>query len=244
MKRIYLYALLCILGMQTANAQSVRVLGGISANASKGNLKGLNFVLDRYNQTRQGNQGQATIISPMGNINWVSGLGWQVGISIESDRGALLYLGLNRVGRSATTFATVVDVNGNRGQRDVKFSSNSINSEVALGARGEHFVGMLGGSFDLINSRAYTKINSDKYNKVLSDLNIGISLFFDASYYLTERFSVGIRPYVQLAFLETDFYDLNRAINPNSYFNDYSETYSRFNNWGAQVFVRIASLDE
>lgn len=245
MKRVFLLAVIAALCVHTSHAQTFRVIGGLGAGVSKGNLKGLNYVLNRYNETRQGQSGAAKVTSPMGNINWLHGINWQVGFTFQqSSPGPLLYLGLSRLGRVGSTYATVTDINGKEGRRDVKFSANTVNAEMGYGYGDETFIGMLGGSLDILSTRAYTKLNSDSYSKVMGDMNLGMSIFFDASVFVTERIAIGIRPYVQLALLETDYYDLNQAINPATYFNDGNATYSRFNNWGCQVMLRIATIDD
>jgi hypothetical protein len=245
MKR-FLYALLIIVISSSAvSAQSLRLVGGIGGNYSIGSYKGLNFVIDRYNATRQGQTGAATVTRPMSNINSLVGVSWQIGFTLENASGLTLYTGINRVGRSATSYAEATDINNNTGRRDVRFTSNSLNFELGLGKHMGFGYILAGGSLDMFSAKAYTRINSNDYDEVMDDFNLGMSLFLDISVFVTSRFAIGIKPYLQTGLLKTDFTDLNRAINSATSTRDsFEDQQSSPLNVGTQVFLRIFTLNE
>ncbi len=104
------------------SAQDFRLIFGVGPNFSRGSYQGLNFVLNRYNETRQGqvnSQGQqvgATLTRPMGNITSPFGVSVNVGMNVEYD-GFILHAGFGRVGKRASTYAEVTDVNNRQGRR-------------------------------------------------------------------------------------------------------------------------------
>ncbi len=241
-KRIFLVAITFIITMPSAFSQSMKIFGGLGFSASRGSYKGLNFVLDRYNQTRQGQSGAANVNTSMGNIRFLSGVSWQFGLLVlpDEDEGLLLYTGINRIGRAGSTYATVTNINGGTDRRDVRFTANSVNFELGLGGSYDYYMGMVGGSLDLITTKAYTKINGGDYKNVMKDDAIGLSFFIDFSVSVSEFVAVGIKPYWQLVIIETDFTDLNRAINPATYSrDDYKDATSPTSNVGAQVQLRF-----
>ena len=241
-KRILLIAITFVFAMPAAFSQSIKLIGGLGFNASRGSYRGLNFVLDRYNQTRQGQAGAAKVNTQMGNINLQTGIGWQFGLLVlpDEDEGLLLYTGINRIGRAGSTYATVTNINGGTDRRDVRFTANSVNFELGLGGSYDYYMGMVGGSLDLITTKAYTKINGGDYKNVMKDDAIGLSFFIDFSVSVSEYVAVGIKPYWQMVIIETDFTDLNRAINPATYSrDDYSDVSSSTSNFGAQLQLRF-----
>lgn len=245
MIRFFSALIIILIFNSSAKAQGFRLAGGIGGNYSIGNYEGLNFVIDRYNETRQGQSGAATVTRPMKNIKNLIGISWQLGLMLDVSENLSFYTGINRVGRYATTYAEATDINNNTGRRDVRFTSNSMNFELALGKRARFGYLMFGGSLDLFTAKAHTRINSNDYNEVMSDFNLGFSFFVDASIFITPRFAIGLKPYLQTGLLKTDFIDLNRAINRATYINDDFEAQeSSPLNVGAQVFIRIFTLDD
>lgn len=238
--------LLCTLAVllfiaPATQAQDFRLYGGVGANYSRGNFNGLNYVLGRYNQTRQGQANAATVTRPMGDINALSGFSWQLGFLYEFGD-FTLSLGFNRAGKRAETYAEVTDINGNNGRRDVKFTANASSVESALGARTRFGYLSLGGSMDFLRAKSYTRINSNDYDEVMDDSNIGFTLFTDINIFITENFALGFKPYYHVAALESDFTPLNRAINSATYSRDsYEDQSSRVSNYGLQVYLRIFS---
>ncbi len=239
MKSIFLIAIAFTLAMPAAFSQSVELVGGIGVNASQGKYKGLNFVLNRYNQTRQGQSGAAKVQTAMGTINSLTGISWQLGLTVV-DENLVFYTGVNRIGRAGSTFSKVTDINGSTGQRDVRFTANSVNLELGLGARNKRFMGILGGSLDFIKNKAYTKLNSNEYNKVMDEFNLGFTFFADINVFVSKNFALSVKPYWQAVLIDTDFTDLNRAINPATYYNDdYEDVSSSASNIGLQIQLRI-----
>lgn len=235
-----LIILLACLSLKSS-AQDFRFVFGLGPNFSRGNLRGLNYTLNRYNDTRQGRSGQATVTRPMQDINSLSGLSLQFGFHGEFESGFTVATGFSRVGRSGSTYAEVTDVNGRVGRRDVKYTANSYNIELALGLTSyERGYLLIGGSTDFFNVKSFTKVNDNEYDEVMSDLSLGFSLFADITFFLTDNIAIGIKPYYQLGLLNNDFTPLNRAINNATYRNDnFEDVWSSPSNVGLQLMLRF-----
>lgn len=221
-------------------SQEFRFVGGIGANFSRGDLDGLNFVLNRYNQTRQGQTGAAKITRPMQDINALVGIGWQLGINIEFSNDFIMAAGLNRVGRRGSTFAEGTDINNSTVRRDVRYTANTYNFDFGLGKVLDGGYLLFGASVDFYNAKAYTRVNNNDYENVMTDLGLGASFFADLTFFLSDNVAIGLKPYYQFGLLKNDFSDLNQAINPATYTNDdFEDLQSLPNNIGVQLQLRF-----
>lgn len=237
--------LFLFISTSTLFSQNFRLVGGLGANFSRASLDGLNFVLNRYNETRQGRSGQATVTRPMQDIKSLSGVTLQLGFNAEFESGLIIATGLTRVGRRGSTYAEVTDINNRAGRRDVRYTANSYNIELGTGfslfGRG-YF--LIGGSTDFFNAKNYTRLNDNDYEEVMSDLSLGFSLFTDLSIFLSKNIAIGVKPYYQLGLLKNDFTPLNRAINSSTYTNDdFEDVWSSPSNVGVQFMLRLHVAD-
>lgn len=235
MKQLVLAFALTLL-ITAAGAQDFRLMGSIGGNMSVGYFKSLNFVIDRYNQTRQGQNGAASLKRDMRDINVLVGLSWRLGLTLEGD-GIALYGGLSRTGRSASTYAIGTDVNGNEIKRDLKFTANSVSLEAGAGAADDNWLVLLGGSGDFMFFNTYTKTNTDsEWSRIQNHINIGMTLFTDISYFPHENIGVSVRPYYQFGFFNANFSGVNKKINPATYQNDFEEDqHSAMRHFGLQL---------
>lgn len=215
MKKAILVATVLIFSIQS-KAQLMFV-ASFNPSISVGQYKGLNNVIDRYNQTRQGQAGAAVLSRSMRNINIMASLGWRIGVGIPSDEfNGGVFFSLTRAGRRASTYAQGKDINGTYYQRDVRFTANSLNLEGSFfyGGRDEGMMLSLGGSMDFISHKTYTRLNDAAYKEVMDELNVGISFFVQGDLYVYENISVGLRPTYQWIPITTAYTELNEAINP------------------------------
>jgi hypothetical protein len=244
MKRLLLLLFICTLSI-IANAQTkIFVSGG--AVYSYGKFSGLNYVIHRYNETRQGQNGAAQLTTNMQPLKAYLGFGWRLGFCSYFDRLGI-YMGINRTGRSAHTFAEAQDVNSKTVHRDLKFTANSIGLEAAL-AMGhpdkDGFTLLVGGSADYINNQAYTAIDNEAYKRPLKDFTLGVSGFFEPTIMFTDRLGIGLRVSYQMATLAQDFTDLSVAINPATHQNDDPlRISSRCNNLSVQLMLNFIAGD-
>lgn len=188
----------------------------LNPQVSMGKFRGLNYVIDRYNQTRQGQNGAATLSNNMNNIRVLGSLGWRMGINVHFEETNGMFFALNRIGRRAHTFAEGRDAAGNSVRRDLRFTANSLNLEMGyyLGAADEGFLISAGGSMDLITYKAHSKVNNGDYKEVFDDFTVGVSLFLQGDVFLHDNFSIGLRPSYQFIPITTSYEGLNEAINP------------------------------
>lgn len=215
MKKAILVATVFIFSIQS-KAQLMFV-ASFKPSVSVGQYKGLNHVINRYNETRQGQAGAAVLSRSMRNITIMGSLGWRIGVGIPfEDIDGGVFFSLTRAGRRASTYAQGKDINGTYYQRDVRFTANSLNLEGSFffGGSSEGIMLSVGGSMDFISHKAYTRLNDAAYKEVMDELNVGISFFLQGDIYVHENISVGLRPTYQWIPITTAYTELNEAINP------------------------------
>jgi hypothetical protein len=244
MKRHLILLFICTLSIIASAQTKIFVSGG--AAYSYGKFSGLNYVIERYNQTRQGQNGAAQSTTNMQPLKSYLGLGWRLGFCSYFDRLGI-YMGISRTGRSAHTYAEVLDINSKNVHRDLKFTANSIGLEAAL-AMGhpdkDDFTLLVGGSADYINYQAYTAIDNEAYKRPLKDFTLGLTGFFEPTIMFTDRLGVGLRVSYQMALLAQDFTDLSVAINPATHQNDNPDRISsKCNNLSVQLMLNFVAGD-
>ncbi len=240
MKKVILISLFLILCIQS-RAQ-YQLVASFNPSASVGQFKGLNHVIDRYNETRQGQNGAAILSRNMRNITVMASLGWRLGIGVPFSDDGGIFFSMNRTGRRAHTYSQGKDINGKMYQRDLRFTANSFNLESSLFFGGSSSGGMLsaGGSVDFVSHKAYTRLDDASYKEVMDELNVGISLFIQGDVYVYDNISVGLRPSYQFIPLTTSYSDLNDAINPaTSQFDDRDDISSTGSNFTLSLMLNF-----
>lgn len=222
-------------------SQEIRFVGSFGGGLSFGSFRGLNYVIDRYNETRQGQPGAATLTRNMHNMHTLPGINWRAGILFGPGNNATFYLGIMRQGRTASTFAKAKDINGNETRRDLRFTANIINVDLGIGGIDEHAFFLFGLSSGFIFNRAYTKITGqNEYQRVMDELGVGLSPFIDFNIPLKGPLGIGIRASYMATTVKTNFGDLNKAINPATYINDPPEKVeSRMGNFSLNIMMNI-----
>jgi hypothetical protein len=194
----------------------LHLIASVNPSISFGQYKGLNYVINRFNETRQGQNGAATLSHNMSNINAMPGLGWRVAMQMPLTDNGGGFLGIHRVGRRASTYAEGRVVNGNLVRRDLRFTANSLNLEAGFyyGGSDDEIMLHIGGSVDFITHKVVTRLGNNPYTKVINELNTGFSLFLQGDIYAHPNFSIGLRPSYQFIPNTTNYSNLNKEISP------------------------------
>jgi len=173
---------------------------------------GIDFVIDRYNNTRP------DLIKQMNKPKYFHGFNY----SIELIREKFL-IDCEWVGRKSSLYSEIENPIIGITTRDIKFKVNSIHLGIGYKiGRDKKQKGFYAGS-DLVfaTSKQLTSVQKSFWiigvtqegsAKIKSDINIGISPFI---YFVGKHFSNKL--YLQLLFLDQSYQNLNRTINPNSW---------------------------
>ena len=174
--------------------------------------KGMNFVLDRYNETR------SYLSAKMGKPNVYRGFTFYSDIYF---RQAMVDFDVT-INRSYC-FAEGVDNTKSLVHRDIKFKVTSwaIGYAKKITNKNQKTLGVYMGSdcnmaFLSTFTRKYT-VGQDmpEYEKVIWDVNLGITPYLQ---WVGNRFST--KAYIRLLILKNDYWDLNYKLNQNTFYKD------------------------
>jgi hypothetical protein len=218
----YAFLFLCLLLVTPASAQFYYYLGG-GYNGSVVENSGMNFVIDRYNNTR------SWLDKEMEHITFQHGLSFSAGIVIAG-----LLMDINYVGRGGSS-----DASGNNGSRELEHSNNSWDFSFAAIVHSEEYFNLgLGLTVDIGTTFTRTKNNTQTDWTEADDLLVGSTFFTQFFFLFSKESQIGlsIRPYYQLWYLDADYSDVNKAINPQTYGNDsYDDVKGKPDNFGVVV---------
>lgn len=241
--RAILLICFCLLlpGFLFAQAHSFTYIGaGITGSAVR--LQGLNAVIDRYNETRQGQQGAASLSQDMGYFNAQSGYEFSLGRSFD-DLGWFFDLHLSF--QEAATFAEGVDLFGNPARRDLRLKSSIFSA-----GTGPTLIqtGMLdvaaGMAVEITWNKMYSILNEGEESEIFEDeVPIAFTPFAFATLFLSRKIPLAVfgRAFLQLPLLASDYTELNQAINPATWQNDEGKDFSNMN-WRPGFSLGIALI--
>jgi len=225
-------ALLCGI----AEAQTYYIGGG--ENFSFINIESLDFVVNRYNETR------SYLSQPMDDFNYMRG--GTVNAGYVSQGG--LTMELAWVGRHMKQAAEGVDNTGTLQRREVKVRNNTTNFGFGYTyVRESVFCPGILASFDFGSLKSFTRvapaadIKDTDFEQVMKDIQLGMSFTLNLMIAAKEKpWGLAVRPYYQLQFFGVDYQDLNLAINPATANADYDEDLMEANsNFGVQVALML-----
>ena len=216
MKKIIFSVLMLASFASSAQIDGSGIYLGAGYNLSFANNKGLNYFIDRYNQTRP------YLDVRMDQIHLLQGPDF----SLDFVASFLLF-DFHWTGRHANVYSQATDAGGVLNQRDLKVRGNTF--DVDFGFRAVRlgpvhpFLGF-GASFgsDKVFSRVY-KVGEDegKFEKINAEPRLGLNTFLDVRVYFGKKGpSLSLRPYYLVNFIEASYYDLNEKLNPNTYYID------------------------
>ncbi len=181
----------------------------------------LDYVIDRYNQTRD------YLTDEMDKVDHMSGAAFSFGFGMGEDVDFLLFeIGLT-IGGSGSLSAEG-PVNGVQQVRDLKVKSFLINTGFAYliqtEQKFEYGIGLFVdyGGFN-VRTRTYTAGQNAPDFKDVGDQNntlVGLTPTIFLDYNFSETFGLTLRPFYRYQIYENDMSYVSKEINPNTYNND------------------------
>lgn len=232
MKRLTTLILICCLASVHLLGQDLHFYGGGGFNLFFPQIKNLDYVIDRYNGTRN------YLDVEMKQVNLMKGGHVVAGFILDNFLVEMGWTGNNR-----TVFSEGVS-NNIEFRRELKVRNNVFN--MSLGASfGNDFIkpGFLVG-FNFGNFRSFTRIaeasaiDDEKFDGIHKELNLGVDVAV-VILIMIPNTPVGfaIRPYYRFSALEYDYAYINYAINPNTAPNDDYVLGSRPKGFGLQFDI-------
>lgn len=199
-------------------------------------LDSLNYVLDRYNETR------SYLTSPMEHINYLDGLTFSVGGGL----GGPFFWGLGYTGGKQVRFAEGKDISGDFNRREIKVTARSFDMDLGLALVDESDIKgalYLGGTLNVgvFNIKSRLGLESEIKDMEWVKINNYNSLFFTSGVFLRlviPNPGFFIQPYYLFTpgdFFQNDMTDLNGILNSNTYQNDPSPLHTKNNMFGVKV---------
>jgi hypothetical protein len=210
MKKIYI--LLFVLSLPSIASAQIWVTAGYGFSWL--NTDGANFIIDRYNGTRNylskelDRPGAFTGFGINGGLNFVS---------IQMDV---------RYNFRSTQLTSEGVVNGTNFKREIDMSFDSFGFGIGYGAF-EDIIGYgIGATIEIIRPEISTKITGSSETEVdVTSFSTAVSPHVILMIKLGKDIPIGfsVRPYYTIGLDEIDYSDLNKTINPATYENDQAE---------------------
>jgi len=201
--------------ISSAQAQSYNYFA-IGYNASMLSSDGLNYVVDRYNETR------TYLDVTMPHPQYFDGLAVRFGASP-----GVILADFGFTGQSCKVSASGVDVTATEVQRDLKDKWNTY--DVGLGfnlLKRDNAIIALGANFGINSEKIYTRVDAPEnikdqdFELVQKTFKVGIAPFLQFMILGDNGSGLLLRPYYAWSPMPTDYAALNAAINPATYAND------------------------
>jgi len=204
-------------------------------NLGYAKLGGMNYVVDRYNETR------TWLTEPMGKFSFPNGFCTSVGGSTKGFMVDVTWVGRHRI-RSGSG----IQPNGVVGQRDVKWRMNTFNIGFGAAIGKSHGARLnIGLSFDIGSEKTFSRVSengvydSEDYHLLQKNLLLGSTFFMQiivSPVYIPG--GLFIRPYFQFPYFKTNYGETSANINTATAQNDDPEQYDSYS-WNAGVQLML-----
>jgi len=199
---------------------------------------GLNYVIDRYNQTRT-----TSLTKEMKPVHFADGLAFSLGFNFYR-----FIFDIGYTGKKETVFAQGNFTSGSNLQRDIRFKNKCMNMGMGyafLNTRNASVA--LCATVDVGTVRTETRtgeisgIGNESYEEITNDLSMGSTFYmqFLLGFGRGKGIALIARPYYQLSYFDTDFYDVNAEINPTTYMHDPDDLACKTSNVGLALILAI-----
>lgn len=219
----------------------------VGYRVGSGKFTPLDFVIDRYNNTR------TYLTKKMDKVSSLSGPVYSIGYNVGEFGFEIEIPNLKTETVSAQGIPTSPPGNTNSVTRELymKMSGFEINFSYGKQIFKEGAIyGFIGGSLSVdkadpsIFTRSYntnTTAGDFKEVKAGGSVNMGIAPFVSAHLaFSSVAFFAEVRPFYKFSVTGADFYDVNVALNPNTFFNDdIDDTKGSMNYFGVNARVGI-----
>ncbi len=206
---------------------------GIGYNAALLKSEGLDFVIDRYNQTR------SYLDDKMEYCHYYDGPSFRSGLSYNH-----FFIDFGFTYRSCKVSASGIDASGVRQQRDLKNKWNTFDLALGIGAGANENIALaFGVNIGLNAEKTLTrddtpdKIGVANFAKVNSQFKIGFEPFAQLILATDKGLGLAFRPYFSWTPVQTDYYELNSYINQYTYVNDPLSIKGKLSGFGLSVIL-------
>lgn len=200
-------------------------------NANLFESEQLNFVVDRYNETR------TYLDEEMAHPNYFDGF------EIHAGGGDNVLVDIGFAWRSSKVSASGVDASGTNQQRDLKYKFGSFEFGIGyVAVKGEIKIAA-GYNQTLGSEKAYSRVdlaeevNSTDYDLVFKSFNPGADIFILFIFPVADGNAILLRPYYHFSYGTTDYAGLNEALNPATAAADPQVLESSFKGFGASLQI-------
>lgn len=241
MRTIIVLSLFLLSTSLFSQAHSYFYLGG-GITGSMTHLKGLNDVIDRYNETRQGGEGQANITRELEYFSAQSGYEFSFG-GVQDDLGFFADLHLSFM--NAETFAEGFNLDGTPARRELEYESVVFSGGVGASIIQNNFLEFGAGlSVDVTWDKIYSKVNEEAIEEIFEEeVPVAFAPFAQAHLFLSRKIPIALfgRGFIQLPLLRSDYSELNQALNPATYANDEGKDFKSLN-WRPGFTLGVAII--
>jgi hypothetical protein len=255
-RKIFLFLMLFLISNSKIFSQDIQkydkdrnyffIGGGFAVNTFSHN--GLDYVIDRYNETRQGKPGQFRLTQNMDKIH--SMFGYEVGfgwVSNKYDNGLFYTMNFQRTsGTSHGEGYTPLDtLNLNLQTRDLKASLDNFAMGIGLIPIQTPVLDIgFGMQMNMPILNFYTSLNSGSYEKIeyVDQIGFGGGFYMLFNFFLFKGFPLNLsaQPYYFFDFIPSDMSGLSEEINPATYTNDEEKKLKgKMSQFGLQVQANI-----
>jgi hypothetical protein len=195
--------------------------------------EGLDYVIDRYNQTR------TFLDDKMEYCRYYDGPSLRSGLCYNH-----FFVDFGFTYRSSKVSASGVDATGIRQQRDIKNKWNTFDLGLGIGLGANDNIALaIGVNMGLNSEKTLTRvatpdeIGKANFAKVNGQFKIGFEPFAQLILATDGGFGVLFRPYFSWTPVETDYYEANRYINEFTYTSDPSVIKGKLSGFGLSVVL-------
>lgn len=212
---------------------------GAGFNLGFPKIDSLNYIIDRYNETR------TWLDNELDQIKYTKGLVISTGGVVEG-----MLFDINWVGRNKTVIAEGIQpINSQPAQRELKFKMNTITFGYGM-TIGSPNIG-LGLTTDIGIIKVLTRVSDPatikdlEFEQILNQWSVGSTIYLQLILADMSNAGIGIilRPYYQFPWFLTDFVDVNNAINPATSWNDPWQINSRASSFGVQLIAILHGVN-
>ncbi len=186
-------------------AQGIRAiaLGGYQFQYAP--LTELNYVISRFNETR------TSLVKPMTEIQSLSGPSFAVGVG-GGQLGVLFSYGHFQKTRSGSFLER-----GQSRQNSLKMKSQQYSLAFsALPGKGNKVAFGMGLELSYLKTKYWLEKGTDPFAEVMDHKSIGATPFFQLYVGMSESLALFLKPYYTLDIFYSDFFPINKALNPNT----------------------------
>ncbi len=203
---------------------------------------GLNYIIDRYNETRQGQAGAATLTKEMDYLNNPGGFAFGMFL-LDNKYLNGYFFDLNAAFLKSKAHAEGLDVNQNPASRDLELRMGNYSLDFGFMFYQSPFIDLgIGMGTSFLWGTITTRTGNADFENAQDIISGGFQFFPQINFFLTKSVpvSLSVKPYYYIDLIKTDFSDLNEFINPYTASDDPAEDQQgRFSHLGAQIRLNL-----